>query len=117
SIAPQLSKPTLLHFTACVVCFYLGFFSLSRVTEIWRFWLALLFGFILVLSVGWDQHLGGLKATREYFYTYLYKEAANLPPEYLKKMQSNRIFSTLFYPNALAGVLLLLLPPMLVAVY
>jgi putative inorganic carbon (HCO3(-)) transporter len=32
-------------------------------------------------------------------------------PEYLKKMSSNRIFATLFYPNALAGALLLLLPP------
>src|SRR5260370_41344424 len=30
--------------------------------------------------------------------------------EYLKKMSSTRIFSTLFYPNALAGIILLLLP-------
>src|SRR5436190_2162618 len=93
SVDPQLSKPTLIHFTACLFCFYLGFYSLSRVTEIWCFWLGLLFGFIFVLAVGWDQHLGGLKATREYFYAYLYKEAANLPPEYFKRIQSNRIFS------------------------
>jgi O-antigen ligase len=31
-------------------------------------------------------------------------------PEYLKKLSSTRIFSTLFYPNALAGALLLFLP-------
>ena len=34
----------------------------------------------------------------------------DVPPEYLKKISSSRIFSTLFYPNALAGALLLLLP-------
>lgn len=37
-------------------------------------------------------------------------------PEYLQKLSSNRIFSSLFYPNTLAGALLLLLPPVLVAV-
>jgi hypothetical protein len=31
-------------------------------------------------------------------------------PEFIKKMNSDRIFSTLFYPNALAGALLLILP-------
>jgi len=36
-----------------------------------------------------------------------------VPPEYLKRLSSNRIFSTVFYPNALAGVILLLLPPLL----
>ena len=40
-----------------------------------------------------------------------------VPPEYLKKISSNRIFSTLFYPNALAGALLLLLPATLAALW
>jgi len=114
SVDWHLSKATLLHFAACVICFYLGFFCLSRAARPWTFWLPLLAGFVLVLAIGWDQHLGGLEASRKYFQTYLYKEEAHLPPEFIKKMQSNRIFSTLFYPNALAGGLLLLLPAMLV---
>ncbi len=36
------------------------------------------------------------------------------PPDYLKRLASDRIFSTLFYPNALAGALLLMMPPILV---
>jgi hypothetical protein len=115
SVDTQLSKATLLHFTSCVVCFYLGFFALSRATQPWSFWIPLLACFAVVLAIGWDQHFGGLDASRKYFNTYLYDQAAHLPPEFIKKIQSNRIFSTLFYPNALAGVLLLLLPAMLVA--
>jgi O-antigen ligase len=36
-----------------------------------------------------------------------------VPPEFLKKIASNRIYSTLFYPNTLAGALLLFFPAML----
>jgi len=114
SVDWHLSKATLLHFAACVLCFYLGFFALSRARQPWTFWLPLLAGFVLVLAIGWDQHLGGLETSRKYFKAYLYKEEAHLPPEFIKKMQSDRIFSTLFYPNALAGGLLLLLPTMLI---
>ena len=41
----------------------------------------------------------------------------DVAPEYLKKISSNRIFATLFYPNALAGALLLLLPVTLAALW
>src|SRR5262249_34017853 len=61
----------------------------------------------------WQQHFGGLEQTRQYFFTYLYPQMKEVSPDYLKKISSNRIFSTLFYPNALAGALLLLLPLML----
>jgi O-antigen ligase len=60
-----------------------------------------------------EQHFGGLKATREYFLTYVQPQMKEVPPGYLQKISSNRIFATLFYPNALAGAILLLLPPIL----
>jgi O-antigen ligase len=110
SINADLSAPTVKHFGACVLCFYLGLFSLSRVQNLWLFWIGLLCGLLLVLQAGWDQHFGGLQATRRYFYTYLYQEMDRVPPEYLKRISSSRIFGTLFYPNALAGLLLLVLP-------
>jgi O-antigen ligase len=112
----ELTRPTLKHFTACVVCFYLGYFCLSRVQRLTFFWAAVAFAFLIVLAVGWQQHFGGLEETRKYFYQM---QAAypgrfkDTPPEYLKKMASTRIFSTLFYPNTLAGALLLVLPPLL----
>jgi len=117
SVDPALTKPTLKHFAACVLCFYLGYFSLSRVERPWLFWVGLVSGFLLVLAVGWEQQFGGLKESRRWFYLYVYPRMKELPPEYLKKISSNRIFATLFYPNTLAGALLLLLPPTLAALW
>ena len=112
-----LTLLTVKHFAACVACFYLGLFALSRVDRLWPFTLGLLCGFIIVLAIGLDQHFGGLEESRRYFYqqVYLYPQTRDIPPEFLKKIASNRIYSTLFYPNTLAGALLLFLPAMLVA--
>jgi O-antigen ligase len=117
SVDAELARATLKHFTACVVCFYLGFFPLGRIARPWPFWIGLLLGFALVVAVGWEQHFGGLAESRRYFFTYVYPHLAEVPPGYLQKMASNRIFSTLFYPNALAGVLLLLLPASLATIW
>jgi len=117
SVDRALTALTVRHFGACVFCFYLGHFSLGRVRRIGLFWLGLLGGFALVLAVGWEQHFGGLKESRHYFLTYVYPYMKDVPPEYLKKISSNRIFGTLFYPNALAGALLLLLPAALAALW
>jgi O-antigen ligase len=103
-----LTLATLEHFAACVACFYVGLFALSRIADMRLFWLALLGGFFVVLVLGWEQHFGGLHRAREYFYKL--PDWQSYPPEFLKKIQSNRIYSTLFYPNALAGVIILLLP-------
>lgn len=117
SINPALSQPTLFHFTAVLACFYLGFFTLSRLSNLGGFWTGLMVALLLMMAVGWQQHFGGLEETRRYFLLYLYPKMHGVPPEYLKKMQSTRIFGTLFYPNALAGALLLLLPISLAMVW
>jgi hypothetical protein len=111
----ELTKATLLHFGACNACFYLGLFALSRVRQMTWFWNSLLLGFIWVLWMGLCQHFGGLESTRHMIYRQ--PNWQELPPEYLARMASNRIFSTLVYPNALAGAILLLLPPSLVVLY
>lgn len=111
----RLTGPALTHFAACVVCFYLGFFALGSTERLTWFWCGLIGGFLLAMAVGWEQHFGGLAATRRYFELYKAELFPNgdVPPEYLKKMSSNRIFGTFFYPNTLAGGVLLLLPPIL----
>ena len=108
-----LTRPVLQHLAACAVCFYLGLFSLSRVENLRLFWGGLLSGFLLVLVAGVRQEFGGLEETRRFFHLYVYPQLKEVPPEYLKKLTSDRIFSTLFYPNTLAGALLLLGPPLL----
>jgi O-antigen ligase len=80
------------------------------------FFAGLIAALALVIAVGFEQHFGGLKASREYFYTYVYPTLPSVPPEYLKKISSERIFSTLFYPNALAGALLMLMPAALTVI-
>ncbi len=117
SVEPELTRATLKHFTACVVCFYLGAFCLSRDTSDRALWAGIVAALGIVFLVGLEQHFGGLEETRRYFYTYLYPRMETVSPDYLKKISSDRIFSTLFYPNALAGAILLLLPPTLVMVW
>ncbi|HEX4644296.1 MAG TPA: O-antigen ligase family protein [Verrucomicrobiae bacterium] len=115
TVDPRLTFNSLREFTACVVCFYLGLFSLGRAKRTGFFWAGLATGFVLVLFSGFLQHFGGLEQTRRYFFLYMYPRLRETHPEYLaegylKKMSSDRIFATLFYPNTLAGVILLLLP-------
>ena len=117
SVEKELSHLTLKHFVACVACFYLGRFALARSNVLWPFWLTLLGGFLLVLTIGFQQHFGGLAETRQYFFQYIYPQLKEIPPEYLNKISKDRIWATLFYPNALAGVLLLLLPPLLSVIW
>jgi hypothetical protein len=112
-----LTKATLVHFAACVGCFYLGLLSLSRVHKTELFWLGIICGFALVLCTGLEQHFGGLKETRHYFLTYVYPQLKEVPPGYWQKITGERIFGTLFYPNTLAGAILLLLPPILAVVW
>jgi O-antigen ligase len=117
TVEAELTRVTLKHFVACAVCFYVGFFCLNRGEAATPFLWPVAAAFALVMAVGLNQHFGGLQETREYFLTYIYPTMREVPPEYLKKLSSDRIFSTVFYPNALAGAILLLLPPLLAWVW
>ncbi|MCS1407573.1 MAG: hypothetical protein M2R45_00731 [Verrucomicrobia subdivision 3 bacterium] len=104
----QLTRATLAHFTSTMMLFYLGYFVLSQEAKLRGFRSAVLVGYLLVLWSGLEQHFGGLQATREMIYSD--PNWQQLPPEYLEKIAKDRIFSTLFYPNAFAGGLILLTP-------
>ena len=110
SVDPQLSHQALPQFAAAVGCFYLGYAGLQGERRGIFFWAGLLAGFAIVLVAGWEQHWGGLAETRKQFFLYMYPQMKEVPPELLKRMSSDRIFATLFYPNTLAGVILLVLP-------
>jgi O-antigen ligase len=119
SIDKQISHRTLLHFTTCVVCFYLGVFALSPAKRLWPFWAGILCGFGIVLISGFEQHFGGLKQTQAFYYLYYVYPNPDQPPppDLLKRMATNRIFATLFYPNTLAEVILIVTPPLLVFIW
>lgn len=108
SVAPHLSNPTLVHFGVCVAAFYFGCLILSRFRDDRPFWIPVLLGFGWALMTGFDQHYGGLEAARSEVY-----EQPNIhlyPREYLLRISTGRIFSTLVYPNAFAGAILLFFP-------
>jgi hypothetical protein len=117
TVDAELTRSTLKHFVACVVCFYLGLFSLARLRNPIHFLWPICGGFLVMIAVGIQQHFGGLEESRQYFFAYVYPQTPSVPPEFLKKISSDRIFSTQFYPNALAGVVLLLLPATLVVIW
>lgn len=110
SVEPRLSRPTVIHFTVCTLFCLTGFFRFEQIRTSLLFWGMFMGSFLLVLHQGFEQHFGGLEQTRKYFHLYILPTLSNPPPELLKKMETNRIFSTLFYPNTLAGLILMTLP-------
>jgi len=115
TIDPRLTLPTIAHFGGCIFCFLLGWRALSHGASVKLFWVMILAGFVWVLWTGFTQHFGGLESTRR-----MILEQGNLkelPSDYLKRIESGRIFSTFVYPNALAGAILLLLTPLTVFVW
>lgn len=117
TIDPAATRPVLMHFGACLGGFYLGLYALSPIGSLRLFWISLLGAFLVVLAVGWQQHFGGLEATRQSFYANPEWQNYPYPPEFLKRLNSDRIYSTLLYPNTLAGVIILLLPALIAAAF
>ncbi len=109
TVSGRLTVPTLLHFTVTTIWFYLGVLVLGRVRRLGGFRLVVLAGFSLMVLVGLEQHFWGLEDTRKFFYARPELIAA-APPDFQAKLASDRIWGTLFYPNAFAGGILLLLP-------
>ena len=136
-----LATTVLLHFGALVCCYYLGLFALSRLTDGRRFWIPVGVALLLVLLKGFGQQYGGMTSTTDYIeqneatgWTNLPKDELNdllqsgvviktetgrytVVPEVLKRVRGGRISGTLVYANALAGVILLSLPAILIATW
>jgi len=108
SVAPDLTRITLYHFVVVTFAFYMGYASLARCPNLKGLWVPLIVAFTYMLWTGFEQHNGGLEAMRKMIYAQ--PNWQEMPPDYLKRIASNRVFGTMAYPNALAGALLLLLP-------
>ncbi len=118
TIDPTLSGPCWTHFMACGLAYLTGARLMPSRShgDGWRsFWIGIAGGWLVVVAIGWRQHFGGLAETREYFYSL--PDWRSQPPELIAKIASNRIYSTLVYPNALAGVVLLLTPPLVMGAW
>ena len=104
----ELTRATMPHFTLCIFCFGFGFFCLKALEHPKLVWMGLVLGLTIVLWAAMDQRFGGLEATRRMIYEQA--GATPYPEEFLQRIAKGRVFGTLFYPNALAGVILMLAP-------
>jgi len=111
----RLTRLTLPYLLTVVAGFYLGLLALAPTVRMRVFWLALAGCFAAVLLLGFQQRFGGLEAVRQHVQAQPGWE--KLPADYLRRLAADRIFATLVYPNALAGAILLLLPPLAVALW
>ena len=113
SICLATTTETVLHFAMCVGLFYVAaWYVRDRSTVAWIFG-GLTVATVLIVIFAVEQHFGGLAATRKYAAAY----GENLPPDLRHRLTSNRVFSTLVYPNALAGFLVVAFAPVLIWIW
>jgi hypothetical protein len=114
TVSPVLTRVVLEHFATCVILFYLGFFAMGQCPQSWPLWTGLALALCWVIRAGFEQHFGGLEATRK-----MIAAGQTIPdlspqmlnnPDFQKRVAGMRIFSTFVYANALAGGLVLLSP-------
>lgn len=129
----MLTNPTLWHFSGCVACYFLGALLLSRKKLLCWLLIGLMAAFAFCLVRAVNQHVFEFPAER---LTMMEGECCgwtNFPPEVvvgmkrdgfiintngvdvvnpviMTKFEKGRASGTLVYPNALAGIILLLWP-------
>jgi O-antigen ligase len=136
----DLTTPTLWQYAGCVICFFLGALVIGQ-RRGWRLVLLGLlaaFAFCLVRAV--NQKLFEFPSERQFLIESEHAGFTNMPPSMFLELKQNniiihtngvdvanpaiiakyekgRVSGTLFYPNALAGLVLMLVPIALVIVW
>lgn len=135
----DLTRLTLWQYAGCAVCYFIGVFVIGPGRG-WKFvFLGLIAAFAFCLVRAVDQKLIEYPSERQYFIQNQREGWTNMPPEVfqefkhqniiittngvdianpliMQKYAKGRVSGTLVYPNALAGVVLLLLPAAIVLV-
>jgi O-antigen ligase len=133
TVDADLTRATLWQFSGCVACYFLGALIFAR-DHLWRWLLpGLLAAFAFCLVRGIDQHVFEFPQNYQMLVEGERTGWTNFPPEAVAQMRSDniiiitngaemanpamldkfkkgRVAGTLVYPNALAGIILLLWP-------
>jgi hypothetical protein len=139
TVDADLTTATLWQFFGCVACYFIGVF-LFRNPRLLHFLLAgILAGFLVCLVRALDQHVEFPQSAR-FLVEGQRTGWTNIPPQMMLEMRrdqtiittngmdvinpsllarivKNRVMGTLVYPNALAGIILLLFPVSLVLAF
>ncbi len=135
-----LTATTLWQFAGCVACYFLGALVLRRERAVYWLLAGVLAAFAFCLIKGINQRLIEFPQSRQVLLEGERAGWTNIPPEMFAEMKHNRMVittnnvdvanpavlakfakgrvnGTLVYPNALAGLILLLLPVSLVLAF
>jgi hypothetical protein len=135
----DLTSVTLWQFGGCAVCYFLGTFVIGRGRGWQWIMLGVLAGFAFCLVRAVDQRLFEFPREKQFLLESEHSGWTNMPPEVFQEFQrekviiqtngvdianpviiakyeKKRVNGTLVYPNALAGLVLLLLPAAIVMV-
>jgi hypothetical protein len=140
TVDATLTAATLWQFTGCVACYFLGAFLFAREHLLCWILFGLLAAFTFCLIRAVDQRVFEFPVNRQVLIEGERSGWTNFPPETIAEMKSQhiivttngmdaanptilakfekgRVSGTMVYPNALAGVILLLLPVSLVLAF
>jgi hypothetical protein len=140
TVDEKLTAITLCQFAGCLACYFIGALVLRRERALQWLLLGLLAAFALCLVRGINQRLFEFPQSRQMLLEGQLTGWTNIPPELfvemkrdqvviitngvyapnpaiLAKFAKGRVMGTLVYPNALAGLVLLLLPVSLVLAF
>jgi O-antigen ligase len=140
TVDADLTTATLWQFSGCVACYFLGARLLNERTVQNYLWVGLLAAFAFCLIRAVDQRLFEFPANHQILIEGERTGWTNFPPDsvaemkqnniiistngvdvanpvFLEKFQKGRVAGTMVYPNALAGIILLLWPAALTLVF
>lgn len=132
TIDPALTATSLAQFFGCVVCYFLGAFLFKHPRLLYYLLPGILAGLLLCLIRATDQHIE-FPQSRQFLLQGEHNGWTNFPPAMLTELERDqtvirtngtiiinpalltrftkgRVMGTMVYPNALAGVILLLFP-------
>ncbi|MCM8760396.1 MAG: O-antigen ligase family protein [Candidatus Omnitrophica bacterium] len=106
-------KGTGIGFNANILAYWCIFFLIKEAFKTQIAQKILLFTVVIsglfVCLYGLDQYFAGLKQTQEFIYSQP-ELLKTLPPSFLDRITSKRVFATFVYPNIFASFLLFLIP-------
>jgi len=140
TVDENITTTTLYQFAGCLACYFIGAFIIGRERALRWLLIGVLAAFALCLIRGINQRLFEFPQSRQMLMDGMRTGWTNIPPEMLVEMKRDqavittngvdvpnpailakfakgRVMGTLVYPNALAGIILLLLPGSLVLAF
>ncbi|MCM8829990.1 MAG: O-antigen ligase family protein [Candidatus Omnitrophica bacterium] len=106
-------KGTGIVFNAQILAYWCIFFLIKEAFKTEKVQKVLLFTIVIsglfVCLYGLDQYFVGFKQTQEFIYSRP-ELLKTLPPSFIDRVTSNRVFATFVYPNVFAAFLLFLIP-------